>query len=294
MNAMTTISRPARMLGVDEELALYHRHMAGDGKATRLLVDAHMPLLNKMAGRYSRFGVNHGDLVQEATLGFIQGVNHFDPERGFRLNTLCRWWVKAAITEWVRVNHSLVRIGTTAAQKKLFGSLRESMTRLGIYPENGLTSLQLAALEKDLGVPAREISEMATRISSVAETSLDTPIAGADGNSGMTRVDQLSDERAMPIVFEDAYDDERRRDALHAVLGILTPRKRDIIQRRYLADEVETLEALSETHGVSRERVRQLEVQAIEELGLALPAALSQMAGQERRSGARGYSQAAR
>lgn len=282
MNAMTTIRTRARMLGAEEELELYRRHMDGDGRATRVLIEAHMPLINKIAGRYSRFGDKHEDIVQEGVVGFLQGLDHFDPTRGFRLNTLCRWWIKAAITEWVRTNHSLVRIGTTAGQKKLFGSLREAMIRLSIYPDNFLSQSDLAALEADLKMPAAEIEEMAVRLAANAETSLDVKMADDAGSS--TRVEQMADERHDVESLEQRIDDDRRRQALRRALDTLDPRKRDIVVRRYLNDEVETLEDLSLTYGVSRERIRQLEVQAISELGLSVPAGLSQFAGQERRS----------
>lgn len=281
MNAMTTIRRRARMLDRDEELALFRRHADGDRRATDRLLEAHMTLLHSIAGRYSRFGPKHEDIMQEAALGFIQGLERYDPDTGFRINTFCRWWIRAAITEWVRVNHSLVRIGTTAAQKKLFGSLRGAMAKRGIYPDGGLRPEELEMLAKDLGASVEEIAEMSVRLSPMAETSLDASIGTDSG--GMTRVDQMVDMNSLPEDRDDAFDDRRRREAVHNALGGLDARQRDIIERRYLAHETETLEEVSQVYGLTRERIRQLEKQAIEQLGLAIPGMLSRLAGQERR-----------
>lgn len=285
MNAFTPIRARQRMLGAAEEMSLFLRHRDGDEAATHALVDAHMPLIQKIAGRYSRFGTNHADIVQEAVLGFVQGLNHYDPDRGFRVSTLCRWWSRAAVADWIRANHSLVKLGTTAVQKKLFGSLKHAMARNGVY-DAVPSERQLEVLAKELSIPASDIRDMAMRMSSGAETSTDAPIRGMDGN-GFTRLDQMADESADVSTLEDRMDDRRRRQALVGALDGLDARKRDIIERRYLADEAETLEDLSLTHGVTRERIRQLEVQAIEQLGLSLPAMLSTMAGQERRSSTR-------
>ena len=289
MNAMTTIRRTGRMLGAEEELALHRRHVDGDRRATHDLVEAHMPLINKVAGRYSGFGRNHGELVQEGSVGFIQGLNHFDPALGYRINTLCRWWIRAAVTDWVRNNHSLIKLGTTAAQKKAFGSLKAAKARLGIYDEGALTQVEVSRLAKDIGIDEAEVYEMNTRLSPLAITSLDTPMQGRDGGDGGTRVDHLADPHAHPEDFEDALDDARRSTALHVALERLDPRRRDIIRRRYLDDDGATLAELADVYGVSRERIRQLEVQGIEELGLSLPAALSNMAGQERRTARRSW-----
>jgi RNA polymerase sigma-32 factor len=269
------------MLAADEEARLFLRHRDGDARATRALVDAHMPLINKIAGTYSGFGSNHADVVQEAALGFLQGLAHFDPDRGFRINTFCRWWSRAAATEWVRNNHSLVKIGTTAAQKKLFGSLRRTMARLGIM--GNPTPEQMALLVADFGMDEEVIREMIVRLSSLAEVSADAPIRGNDGST-LTRIDQMADESQSSGMVEDAFDDARRANAMREAIAALDARKRDIIERRYLKDEADTLEVLARTHGVTRERIRQLEVQAIEQLGLAIPGRLSRMAGQDRRT----------
>lgn len=281
MQPRTHATAPNRMLAADEEARLFLRHRDGDARATRALVDAHMPLINKIAGTYSGFGSHHADVVQEAALGFMQGLAHFDPDRGFRINTFCRWWSRAAATEWVRNNHSLVKIGTTAAQKKLFGSLRRTMSKHGIM--GNPTPEQMALLVADFGMDEAVIREMMVRLSSLAEVSADAPIRAADGST-LTRIDQMVDETQSPDAVEDAFDDGRRTAAMREAIAALDARKRDIIERRYLQDEADTLEMLARTHGVTRERIRQLEVQAIEQLGLALPSRLSQMAGQERRT----------
>lgn len=283
MNAMTTIRRTGRMLTAADEASLFVQHVAGERRATHELLEAHMPLINKIAGKYSRFGKDHDELVQEGAVGFIQGLNHFDPELGYRINTLCRWWIRAAISEWVRSNHSLLKIGTTAAQKKAYGSLKEAKSRLSIYDDARISSVDIARLAKDIGIPESDVREMSIRLSPNAITSLDARLPGADGE-GVERVDQLADESAMPGDMEEALDDMRRHAAMLTALDHLDARKRDIIQRRYLAEEVETLADVADVHGVSRERVRQLEVQAIETLGLSLPAALSNLVGQERRT----------
>ena len=283
----TMAMRGVRMLGAEEEAMLFARHQQGDAAATRRLVEAHMPLINKVAGRYSHFGPRHGDAVQEGVLGFIEGLRRFDPTRGFRISTFCRWWVRATITDWQRNNHSQVKIGTTSAQKRIFGALKDAKTRLGIHGDGVPSRVDLERLAVDLGVEASEVAQMCVRTSPGGEISLDVTLKGVDGQEGASLVDMLADESSDPAVAEEAADDLRRATALRAAVAGLDERKRDIIERRYLADEAETLEDLSRTHGVTRERIRQLEVQAIEQLGLALPAKLSRMAGQERRDARR-------
>lgn len=280
MNAITT-TRTARMLGADEERQLFARHSSGDRRATRLIIDAHLPLVNKIAGSYSGFGRNHDDIVQEGLVGLLQGLDRFNPDLGFRINTFCRWWIRASISEWVRYNHSLIRLGTTPAQKKAFGSLADAKAKLGIYSDT-LTRGDVTRLAAALAIPESDVSEMHQRMSPGAVSSMDAPIRGEDG--GVLRVETMPDTRSTVADLEEGIDDNRRRAALADALVLLDPRKRDIINRRYLSEEVATLEELSEVHGVSRERIRQLEVQAIEILGLALPGRLSTMAGQDRRN----------
>lgn len=271
------------MLTAEVERDLFERHARGEARATRDLVDAHMPLINRIAGHYSRFGDRHDDFVQEGVAGFMNGLARFDASRGFRVNTFCRWWIRAGIADWARDNASMVRIGASVEQKRLYASLKGALSRHGNRDGTEPRRETLAAIACELGVSVAQVEAMRARIGGGGIVSLDAAFA----EGGASLLDVLADD---PDVIErrhEEIDDQRRSAALREQIEKLDPRKQDIIRRRYLADEAETLKDLSETHGVSRERIRQLEEQAIEELGLSLPAALSTMAGQERRTAVR-------
>ncbi len=270
--------RNGEMLTAETEMELFARHDAGDARATRKLVDSHMPLINKIAGRYSRFGDRHEDFVQEGVAGFMMGLARFEPGKGCRINTFCRWWIMASVADWARDNASMVRIGASVEQKRLYASLKRVLARHGNREGGELRRETLASIACELGVSVAQVEEMRARLSGNGVISLD-----ATSVEGGTLLDSLADDAHVVDALHDEIDERRRSGALREQIERLDPRKRDIIRRRYLADEAETLQDLSDTHGVTRERIRQLEVQAIEELGLALPAALSTMAGQRRR-----------
>lgn len=277
-----TTMRSEGMLTSEREAELFRRHREGDHRATDRLVRAHLPLINKIAAIYSRNGATHRDLVQEGVVGFIQGLERFDPERGFRISTLCRWWIRAAVTDSVRANSTMMRIGTTATQKRIWSGLAQARAKLGIYDEQP-TRLDVARLAEHFGADADEVEATIHRMHPLTETSLDAQLSGLEG-SVQSRVDTIADERQDPTDREEAIDDRRRMDALRVAVTRLDARKRDIIERRYMGDSSETLEQLSTTYGITRERIRQLEVQALEQLGLSIPAALGRMHGERPRA----------
>lgn len=246
-----------------------------DPQAATRLVTSHLRLVARIAMGYRGYGLPVNELIAEGNIGLMQGVRKFDPERGFRLATYAMWWIKAAIQEYILRSWSLVKIGTTAAQKKLFFNLRRLKGKIGAVEDGDLKPADVKQIATTLGVAEDEVVSMNRRIGMGGDASLNSPLR--EEGEGQWQ-DWLADDA--PLADELLADDEekrQRRALLADALATLNERERDILTRRRLADEPETLEVLSQAYGVSRERVRQIEVRAFEKLAKAIHAASNQL-----------------
>lgn len=258
------------ILSREEELALLRRAAQGDRTAADRLITSHLPFVCNIARRYSRYGAPVNDLVQEGVIGLMQAVRKFNPDSGARLSTYAGWWVRVAIQEHVVSSWSLVRIGTTAAQKALFFRLRRMASDLSREDWTGADSpMRRLAARFHLG--PEELQAMARRIAG-RDQSLHQPAAGPEGRSEW--LDQVPDERANPEQHTAAVHDGRFwHEKLRAALAELPEREQAIISRRYLTDAKISLEAVAREVGLSKERVRQLEAHALGRLRQMLDAA---------------------
>lgn len=246
----------------------------GDVEAAHALVTSHLRLVVKIAMGYKGYGLPVSDLISEGNIGLMKAVKKFEPERGFRLSTYAMWWIKAAITEYVLRSWSMVKMGTVAAQKKLFFSLRRHKQRLGIQDAGDLTPGQAKLLSQDLDVSEDEIVNMNRRMAS-KDLSLNAPV-GNDGESTVEFQDQLLDTGASPEeVTADGEERSLHQELLYEALDDLDTRERHIFTERRLADNPVTLEELGDHYGISRERVRQLEVRAFQKVQAAVTSALA-------------------
>lgn len=236
-----------------------------DSGAAHKLVTSHLRLAAKIAMGYRGYGLPQAEVISEANVGLMQAVKKFDPEKGFRLATYAMWWIRASIQEYVLRSWSLVKMGTTSGQKKLFFNLRKAKSRIGAYDDGDLRPEQVARIATDLGVTETEVQSMNRRMSG-GDASLNVMV-GSDGESATQWQDWLQDEDA-----DQAGDYERndemsvRRDMLAEAMSVLNDREKDIITQRRLHDQPVTLEELSSQYDVSRERIRQIEVRAFEKL----------------------------
>jgi RNA polymerase sigma-32 factor len=234
-----------------------------DRAALDELVGSHLRLVVKIARGFAGYGLPLADLVAEGNVGLMQAAEKFDPDRGFRFATYAMWWVRAAIQEYILHSWSLVKIGTTAAQKKLFFNLRRMKSRLQEFEQGDLSPETVASIAKDLDVPAAEVIEMNRRLSG-PDNSLNAML-GAEGDSEWLEL--LPDERpSQETMIGDLEEGRRRRDLLGDALKKLNPREREIVVERRLKDEPATLEELSHKYAVSRERIRQIEIRAVAKL----------------------------
>jgi RNA polymerase sigma-32 factor len=239
----------------------------GDSEAARRLITSHLRLVAKIAMGYRGYGLPVAEIVSEGNVGLMQAVKRFDPDKGFRLATYAMWWIRAAIQEYVLRSWSMVKLGTTAAQKKLFFNLRKAKSHIGAIEEGDLTPAHAAKLADQLGVTEKELTEMNRRLSG-PDSSLNAPLRSESENEWQDWLaDDAPDQEARLAEREERGD---RHDALTHALDALNERERDIIQERRLKDEPATLEELSQKYGVSRERVRQIEVRAFEKLQAAM------------------------
>jgi RNA polymerase sigma-32 factor len=236
-----------------------------DADAAHQMVTSHLRLAAKIAMGYRGYGLPQAEVISEANVGLMQAVKRFDPEKGFRLATYAMWWIRASIQEYILRSWSLVKMGTTSAQKKLFFNLRKAKSRIGALDEGDMHPDNVEKIAGDLGVSEAEVISMNRRLSG-GDASLNAMIS-ADGESSMEWQDWLEDEDADQAADYEFQDElSIRRDMLNSAMTGLNDRERDILTHRRLVDEVKTLEELSEIYGVSRERVRQIEVRAFEKL----------------------------
>ena len=257
------------LLTADEEYMLAERFREhGEAEAAHQLVTSHLRLVAKIAMQYRGYGLPVSDLISEGNIGLMKAVKKFEPERGFRLSTYAMWWIKASVTEHILRSWSLVKMGTMAAQKKLFFSLRKAKARLQILDAGELEPEQAEALSKQFGLSADDIINMNRRMSA-RDYSLNAPVS-EDGDS-VEFMDTLVDESPSPeAIVAEREEAGIRNEMLQAALAELPERERHIFVERRLKDDPVTLEQLGEEYGISRERVRQLEVRAFEKVQKAV------------------------
>ena len=235
---------------------------AGDREAAHRLVTSHLRLVAKIAMGYRGYGLPIGEVVSEGNVGLMQAVKRFDPDKGFRLATYAMWWIKAAIQEYILRSWSLVKMGTTANQKKLFFNLRKAKGRISALDEGDLRPDQVQQIATSLGVPTQDVIDMNRRLS--GDTSLNAPLR--EEGEGEWQDWLVDNSPSQETVLAREEEGRNRLSALRDALGVLNPRERRIFEARRLADDPITLEDLSGEFGVSRERVRQIEVRAFEKV----------------------------
>jgi len=263
------------MLEPQEEYMLAKRWREhGDRDAAHKLVTSHLRLVAKIAMGYRGYGLPISEVISEGNVGLMQAVKRFEPEKGFRLATYAMWWIKAAIQEYILRSWSLVKMGTTANQKKLFFNLRKAKSKISALEEGDLRPDQVKLIAKRLGVTEQDVVDMNRRLG--GDVSLNAPIR-EEGDSGEWQ-DWLVDESASQEArMAESEESENRRKALGEALSVLNERERRIFEARRLADDPITLEELAEEFGVSRERVRQIEVRAFEKVQKAVKSRVAAM-----------------
>jgi RNA polymerase sigma-32 factor len=236
-----------------------------DANAAHQMVTSHLRLAAKIAMGYRGYGLPQAEVISEANVGLMQAVKRFDPEKGFRLATYAMWWIRASIQEYILRSWSLVKLGTTSAQKKLFFNLRKAKAKLGALEEGDLRPENVAQIAKDLSVTEAEVIDMNRRLSG-SDASLNATV-GSDGDSSTQWQDWLEDEDSdQAEAYEEKDELDARRALLVQAMSVLNDREKDVLMQRRLAEDPVTLEELSESYGVSRERIRQIEVRAFDKL----------------------------
>jgi RNA polymerase sigma-32 factor len=252
------------MLEPQEEYMLAKRWREhGDRDAAHRLVTSHLRLVAKIAMGYRGYGLPIAEVISEGNVGLMQAVKRFEPEKGFRLATYAMWWIKASIQEYILRSWSLVKMGTTANQKKLFFNLRKAKSKISALEEGDLRPDQVKLIAKRLGVTEQDVVDMNRRLG--GDASLNTPIR-EEGDSGEWQDWLVDDSPSQERILVENEEFGNRRKALGEALSVLNDRERRIFEARRLADEPITLEELADEFGVSRERVRQIEVRAFEKV----------------------------
>ncbi|MEZ6030136.1 MAG: RNA polymerase sigma factor RpoH [Hyphomonadaceae bacterium] len=258
------------LLEKNEEFMLAQRWAKDqDPAAAEKLVTSHLRLVAKIAMGYRGYGLPMGEVISEGNVGLMQAVKKFDPDKGFRLATYAMWWIRAAIQEYILRSWSLVKLGTTAAQKKLFFNLRRLKGEISAMEEGDLRPENVAEISKRLGVTEEEVTSMNRRMASGGDASLNAPIGGAEGEAEWQ--DWIADDtpgQAERMAENDEFT--ARMSLLEKAMESLNERERHIITERRLKEEPTTLEDLSTEYNVSRERIRQIEVRAFEKLQKAM------------------------
>jgi len=260
------------MLEPQEEYMLAKRWREhGDRDAAHRLVTSHLRLVAKIAMGYRGYGLPIAEVISEGNVGLMQAVKRFEPEKGFRLATYAMWWIKASIQEYILRSWSLVKMGTTANQKKLFFNLRKAKSKISALNEGDLRPDQVQTIAKRLGVSEQDVIDMNRRLG--GDASLNAPIRD-DGESGEWQDWLADDSESQESVMAEHEELDNRRKALSSALEVLNDRERRIFEARRLADEPVTLEDLAAEFGVSRERVRQIEVRAFDKVQRTVKARL--------------------
>ncbi|MEP3686917.1 MULTISPECIES: RNA polymerase sigma factor RpoH [Sulfitobacter] len=254
------------LLEPEEEYMLAKRWVEEqDTEAAHRMVTSHLRLAAKIAMGYRGYGLPQAEVISEANVGLMQAVKRFDPEKGFRLATYAMWWIRASIQEYILRSWSLVKLGTTSGQKKLFFNLRKAKNKIGALEEGDLRPENVTEIATQLGVTEAEVVSMNRRMSG-GDASLNATV-GSEGEGTMQWQDWLEDEDADQAGDYAERDElETRREMLAEALDVLNDREKDILTQRRLSDETVTLEDLSSQYDVSRERIRQIEVRAFEKL----------------------------
>ena len=257
------------MLEPDEEFMLAKRYKEhADPGAAQKLITSHLRLVAKIAMGYRGYGLPVSELISEGNIGLMQGVKKFEPERGFRLATYAMWWIRASIQEFILRSWSLVKMGTTAAQKKLFFNLRRMKNQIEAFEDGDLKPEDVATIATKLGVTEDEVVSMNRRMSMGGDTSLNVPLreeGEGQWQDWLVDTGPLQDERVA-----DAEETKVRHDLLVQAMDALNDREKFILTERRLSEDPKTLEELSQVYDVSRERIRQIEVRAFEKLQKAL------------------------
>jgi RNA polymerase sigma-32 factor len=272
------------MLERDQEYELARRWREhGDRDAANQLVTSHLRLAAKIAMGYRGYGLPISEIISEGNIGLLQALNRFEPERGFRFATYAMWWIRASIQDYILRSWSLVKIGTTTNQKKLFFKLRSAKSKIAAFESGDLHPDQVASIAKSLDVPDQDVIDMNRRLG--GDKSINAPLH-EDGEAGQWQ-DHLVDQSPSPeaiVVEQDEKD--RQHKALIAAIDVLDDRERHIFEARHLVDEPRTLEDLAAKFKVSRERIRQIEARAFEKvrkaaknLALKAPAAMQEVLG---------------
>ncbi len=257
------------ILAPEQEYMLAKRFQEhGDPEAAAQLVTSHLRLVAKIAMGYRGYGLPTSELISEGNIGLMQGVKKFEPDRGFRLATYAMWWIRASIQEFILRSWSLVKMGTTAAQKKLFFNLRRMKSKLDAFEDGDLRPEDVTKIATDLGVNEDEVISMNRRMAMGGDTSLN--VSMREDGEGQWQ-DWLADDAPLQdSVVAEQQEADVRHDMLVSAMDDLNDREKHILTERRLTDDPKTLEELSQVYGVSRERVRQIEVRAFEKLQKAM------------------------
>ena len=274
LSSYLTEIRKYPMLEKSEEFMLAKRWVSHqDSTAAEKMVTSHLRLVAKIAMGYRGYGLPIGEVISEGNVGLMQAVKKFDPDKGFRLSTYAMWWIRAAIQEYVLRSWSLVKMGTTAAQKKLFFNLRRMKGEMKALEDGDLRPEHVEKIATRLNVKEAEVISMNRRMGGGGDASLNVPIGGEDG--GGQWQDWLEDEdyEAQDEVLGNAQEHDARMDLLKDAMKDLNEREQDILTQRRLSEKPKTLEELAGVYKVSRERIRQIEARAFEKLQAAMVAA---------------------
>jgi len=261
------------MLEPQEEYMLARRWREHDDRdAAHKLVTSHLRLVAKIAMGYRGYGLPISEVVSEGNVGLMQAVKRFEPDKGFRLATYAMWWIKASIQEYILRSWSLVKMGTTANQKKLFFNLRKAKSKISALDEGDMRPDQVKLIAQRLGVTEQDVVDMNRRLG--GDASLNAPIRD-DGEPGEWQDWLVDTSPSQEAIMAESEEYDHRRQALSGAMSVLNPRERRIFEARRLADEPMTLEDLAAEFGVSRERVRQIEVRAFEKVQAAVKSAVA-------------------